>query len=157
LYWLMVVLTVVGVGLTFVVPTDETTSGPALLDPQQRTFVALVPDAAAAELRRGHPVELRVESGAVRRALPAELLTAQMTDEAGARRAGLAWSADSTVLLTGTLNRDADAAALTRTAGGGALPDGRAHGRVVVVLRSGRFVDVFLDAVSGLLGKGGDA
>jgi hypothetical protein len=143
LYWLLLALAVASLGLVFAVRTDETTSGPALVDPRERRFVALVPEAAASDLRRGDHVRLELGGGAGR-TLSASVLSAELTNEAGAHAAGFPSSAAPAVLITGVLVGDVDVAKK-------AARD--EDGQAVVVLRSKRLVDLFFDGVAGLFGR----
>jgi hypothetical protein len=147
-YWLVLALLVAGVVVTATAHTSETTSGPALIDGQTRTFVALLPSAASPELRPGQTLRLDVQdlNGPL---LPARAHTAEVADQAAIRRAGFASSSQPAVLVTGVLEADA---------GLGAVPPSSRHeGRVVVVLRSRRILDLLLRQLHGTLGKGGDA
>jgi hypothetical protein len=147
-YWIVLALVVAGVVVTWTVRTSQTTSGPALIDVQERTFVALVPGAASPELQPGQTVRLDVQ-GLEGPPLAARALKAEVADQAAIRRAGFPSSSQPAVLVTGVLGPHADV---------GALPSSPRHeGRAVVVLRSQRILDLFLRQLRGTLGKGGDA
>jgi hypothetical protein len=147
-YWLVLALLVAGVIVTATAHTSETTSGPALIDVQERTFVALVPGAASPDLQPGQTVRLQVE-GLVARPLAARALKAEVADQAAIRRAGFPSSSQPAVLVTGILGPHAEV---------GALPSSpRQGGWAVVVLRSQRILDLFLRQLQGTLGKGGDS
>jgi hypothetical protein len=147
-YWIVLALVAAGVVVTATARTSETTSGPARINVQQRTYVALVPDAASPDLRRGQLVHLQV-NGAGGRVLAARVLRARVAEPAGVRRAGFAASSQPAVLVTGLLERDADVASLAASR--------RTKGRAVVVLSSQRLLDLFLGQLRGMLGKGGDS
>jgi hypothetical protein len=147
-YWLVLALLVAGVIVTATAHTSETTSGPALIDVQQRTFVALVPGAASPDLQPDQTVRLDVQ-GLEGPPLAARALKAEVADQAAIRRAGFPSSSQPAVLVTGVLGPRADV---------GALPSSPRHeGRAVVVLRSQRILDLFLRQLQGTLGKGGDS
>jgi hypothetical protein len=147
-YWLVLALLVAGVIVTATAHTSETTSGPALIDLQERTFVALVPSAASPDLRPGQTVRLDAQ-GLKGPPLAAHALKAEVADQAAIRRAGFPSSAQPAVLVTGVLGPHADV---------GALPSSPRHeGRAVVVLRSQRILDLFLRQLQGTLGKGGES
>jgi hypothetical protein len=148
LYWVVLALVVAGVVVAATARTSETTSGPALINVQQRTFVALVPDAAAPDLRRGQLVRLQVD-GPEGRPLAARVLRAEIADQASVRRAGFASSSQPAMLVTGILAPPADVASLPWSP--------RHEGRAVVVLRSQRILDLFLRQLRGILGGGGDS
>jgi hypothetical protein len=146
-YWIVLALIVAGVIVTATAQTSETTSGPALVDVGERTFVALVPDAAAPDLQPGQLVRLDVP-GLEGPPVAAQTLKAEVADHAGIRRAGFPPSSEPAVLVTGVLAPYADVAS---------LPSGpRQEGRAVVVLGSRRLLDLFLGQLQGTLGKGGD-
>jgi hypothetical protein len=138
-------LVVAGVVITATARTSETTSGPALVKVQDRTFVAVVPNASV-NLRRGQLVRLEVDA-LERRSVAARVLKAEAADQDGVRRAGFASSTQPGMLVTGLLERRADVASLP------ASP--RPEGRAVVVLRSRRILDLFLRQLGGMLGTGG--
>jgi hypothetical protein len=147
-YWLVLALLVAGVIVTATAHTSETTSGPALIDVQERTFVALVPGAASPDLQPGQTVRLDVQ-GLEGPPLAARALKAEVADQAAIRRAGFPSSSQPAVLVTGVLGPHT---------GVGALPSSPRHeGRAVVVLRSQRILDLFLRQLRGTLGKGGDS
>ena len=147
-YWLVLALLVAGVIVTATARTSETTSGPALIDAQERTFVALVPGAASPDLQPGQTVRLDVQ-GLEGPPLAARALKAEVADQAAIRRAGFPASSQPAVLVTGVLGPRADV---------GALPSSPRHeGRAVVVLRSQTILDLFLRQLQGTLGKGGDS
>jgi hypothetical protein len=147
-YWIVLGLVVAGVVVTATARTSETTSGPALINVQERTFVALVPDAASPDLHPGQLVRLQVD-GVAGRPLAARALRAEVADQAGVRRAGFASSSQPAMLVTGVLAPHADVASLPSSP--------RHEGRAVVVLRSQRVLDLFLRQLRGMLGRGGDS
>jgi hypothetical protein len=148
LYWIVLALVVAGVVFTATARTSETTSGPALINVPERTFVALVPGAASADLQRGQFVRLQVD-GPERRSIAARVLRAEVADQAGVRRAGFDPSSQPTMLVTGVLDPHADVASLPSSP--------RHEGRAVVVLGSQRILNLFLRQLRGTLGRGGDS
>ena len=147
-YWLVLALLMAGVIVTVTAHTSETTSGPALIDLQERTFVALVPSAASPDLRPGQTVRLDAQ-GLKGPPLAAHALKAEVADQAAIRRAGFPSSSQPAVLVTGVLGPHADVASSPSSP--------RHEGRAVVVLRSQRILDLFLRQLRGTLGKGGDS
>jgi hypothetical protein len=147
-YWLVLALLVAGVIVTATAHTSETTSGPALINLEERSFVALVPGAASPDLQPGQTVRLDVQ-GLEGPPLAARALKAEVADQAAIRRAGFPSSSQPAVLVTGVLGPHADV---------GALPSSPRHeGRAVVVLRSQRILDLFLRQLRGTLGRGGES
>jgi hypothetical protein len=147
-YWIVLALVAASVIVTAVARTPETTSGPALINVPERTFVALIPGAAAPDLRRGQLVRLQLD-GPKERPLAARLLGSEVADQAGVRRAGFAPSSQPAMLVTGVLEPHADVASLPSSP--------RHQGRAVVVLGSQRILNLFLRQLRGTLGRGGDS
>jgi hypothetical protein len=146
-YWVVLVLVLAGVVVTTTVHTSKTTSGPTLINVRERTFAALVPDAASPDLHRGQVVRLELP-GATGSAVTARVLRSAVADQAGLRRAGFASSFQPGVLVTGVLEGHADVAS---------LPSSPPEGRAVIVLGSQRILDLFLGQLRGMLGESGDS
>jgi hypothetical protein len=146
LYWIVLGLVGAGVVVTATARTSETTSGPALINLQDRTFVALVPDAASADLRRGQLVRLQMD-GREGRPLTARTFRAEVADQAGVRRAGFTSSSQPAMLVTGFLAPHGEVESSPSSP--------RHEGRAVVVLRSQRVLNLFLRQLRGMLGGGG--
>lgn len=144
-YWIVLASVVAGVVATAIARTSETTSGSALIDVQERTFVALVPDAAAPDLRPGQLVRLHV-NGPEAPTLTGRVLSADVAAEARIRRAGFASSSQPATLVTGTLAPLADVTS---------LPPSPVEAQAVVVLGSRTILDLFLRQLRGTLGEGG--
>jgi hypothetical protein len=147
-YWIVLALVVAGVVVTCTARTSETTSGPALVDLEERSFVALVPNAASPDLRPGQLVRLQVE-GLVARPLAARAIKAEVADQDAVRRAGFASSSQPAMLVTGVLAPNAGVASSSSSP--------RREGRAVVVLRSQRILDLFLRQLRGTLGRDGES
>ena len=145
LYWIVLALLVAGAAVTATARTSETTSGPTLINVQERTFVALVPDAASPDLHRGQLVRLQVNG----RELTTRVRRDEVADSAGVRRAGFGSSSQPGTLVTGVLAPHADVASLPSSP--------RHEGRAVVVLRSQSILNLFLRQLGGALGGGGDS
>jgi hypothetical protein len=147
-YWIVLALVVAGVVVTWTARISETASGPALINLEERSFVALVPDAAAPDLRPGQLVRLQVE-GLVARPLAARAIKAEVADRAAIRRAGFASSSQPAMLVTGVLAPHADVASSSLSL--------RQEGRAVVLLRSQRILYLFLRQLRGTLGRDGES
>jgi hypothetical protein len=148
LYWIVLASVVAGVVVTATARTSETTSGPAVINVSQRTFAALVPDAAAPDLRSGQLVHLQLD-GREGPPLAARLLRAQVADQVRVRQAGFAESSQPAMLVTGVLDRHADVASLRSSPS--------QEGRAVVILGSQRLLSLFLRQLGGTLGRSGDS
>jgi hypothetical protein len=146
LYWLTLVLVVAAVIVVATARTSETTSGPALVDAQGRTFVAVVPNASAPDLRRGQLVRLSVP-GLEGGSLVARTDRTEVADQRRIRQAGFdSWNRPG-VLVTGAVEPHADL---------DSLPSSPSRGRAVVILRSRTVLGLFLPQVqvSGVSGGG---
>jgi hypothetical protein len=146
LYRITLALLLAGVAVAATAHTSETTSGPALINVRERTFVALVPDAAFPDLQQGQLVSLQAD-GPKGRPLAARVVSAKVADQASVSRAGFAPSSQPGTLVTGVLARAADVAS---------LPSSPQHkGRAVIVLRSQSILGLFFGQLRGVLGSGG--
>ena len=147
-YWLVLALLVAAGILTATASTSETTSGPALIDAHERTFVALVPGAASADLRPGQTVRLDAE-GLAGPPLTARVRETEVADQSDIREAGFPASTQPAVLVTGVFASHTDV---------GVLPSSpRLEGRAVIVLRTETVLDLFLRQLHGTVGKHGEA
>jgi hypothetical protein len=114
----------------------------------ERTFAALVPGAAAPDLRPGQLVRLHLD-GRKGPPLAARLFRAEVADQAGVHRAGFAPSSQPAMLVTGILEPDVDVASLPSAP--------KRQGRAVVVLGSQRILNLFLRQLRGTLVRSGDS
>jgi hypothetical protein len=144
LSWIVLALLVAGVVFAATARASETTSGPALINVQERTFVALVPGAASPDLQRGQLVRLQVD-GPEGQPLAARVLRAKAAGQAGIRRAGFA-SSQPAMLVMGVLAPHADVASLPLSP--------RHKGRAVVILGSQTILDLVFRELSGTVGGG---
>jgi hypothetical protein len=144
-YWIVLALVVAGVAFTTIARTSETTSGSAVINAQERTFVALVPDDAAPDLRPGQLVRLQM-NGPEGRTVTGQVLSAKVAGQVGLRRAGFASSSQPATLVKGVLAPQADVTS---------LPASPVEGQAVVVLGSPTILDLFLRQLRGTLGEGG--
>jgi len=138
LYWIVLALVAAGLALTLLVRIEQTTSGPARVDPQPRTFVAVLPAAAGSDLHRGHPLRLEVDAPAGPESMAASVLEVRAAEDADVRRAGFETFRQPAVLVTGVLTPDAATPARTASSSGLA-------GRAVIELGSKRAFSVFLE------------
>lgn len=145
MYWAVLVLTVAGVVATLLVRSQETTSGPARVDTDAMTFVAVVPDAAGSALRRGTRVRLD-PAHADADSLGGTVVEVTTADAATVRAEGLSPPSGPMTLLRGVV--DGEAAELSS----GSAP--AVEARAVVELRSGTVWDLLTRQGSGMLGGG---
>lgn len=144
LYWIALASVAAGVVVAGTVHISETTSGPAMINVQERTFAVFVPDSASADLQEGQLVRLQVDGSAG--PLAARVRRVEAADQAELRRAGFASSSQPGVLVTGALPSDADVASLPSAP--------QREGRAVVVLGSETILNLFLSAVGRDAGEG---
>jgi hypothetical protein len=146
LYWIVLALLVASVTFSATARVSETTSGPALINVQERTFVALVPGAASPDLQRGQLVRLQVD-GPEGPPLAARVVRAKAAGQAGIRQAGFASSSQPAMLVMGILAPHANATSVPSSP--------RRQGRAVVVLGSQSILDLLFQDLSGTMGEGG--
>jgi hypothetical protein len=141
-YWLMLALVVAGIALAATIRTQESTTGPAVVDLRSGTFSALVPVAVAADLPRARTVRLELPRGVV-------AVKVARAKPVGARTpvAGLPAPRQAAILLSGRLP------AARSGAGAGAS---RRRARMTIVLRSERVGAVVIRQLDGMLGEGGE-
>jgi hypothetical protein len=142
-YRILLLLAAGGAVLAWLLPTDESTTGPAVVDMRSGTFAALLPAASGPELSGARTVRLELPDGTrpvvvkVRHAAPAR--------PAAIRRAGLPQQDQPAILLSGRLSRGA--------ATGGWTGDGSPlHARIVVILRSASIGGVVIRQFKRMLG-----
>ena len=137
LYWAVVALVVVGLAAAYAVRTEETASGPALLDPGERSFVATLPVSAGSELDRSPDV--RIEHAD--ESLPARILRSESADSADLRGRDLPSLPGPAILVTGALIGDT-----TGPRSGSRSP---VRARVVVVTSRDRLLSTLWRGLNG--------
>jgi hypothetical protein len=141
LYWMVLVLVAAGVTLTYFANIEQTTSGFALVDPQQRTFVAVLPAVAASELQGERPLRLEVHGPAGWQDVAASTLHVEAAEDADVQRAGFNSFPRPAILVTGVLAPDTVFMVEPSSA--------RLTGRAVVALGSRRSLFVLLHGFEG--------
>jgi hypothetical protein len=141
LYWTLLALVAAGLTLTYFAPIEQTISGPALVDPQQRTFVAVLPALAGSELRGERPLRLEVRGPAGWQDVAPSTLHAEAAEDTDVQRAGFNSFPRPAILVTGVLAPDPVLMVKPSSA--------RLTGRAVVVLGSGRAFFVLLHGFEG--------
>jgi hypothetical protein len=142
-YWMTLVLLAAAVTGIFFIRTDESTSGPAMVDGRTGTVTALLPAAAGPDLAKAQGFTVTLPGGQSARITG---LHARLADVASIRRAGLVPPAQPTILLTGRLSRDAAAASVAR--------DAHLQAQASAVLRSESLADVLARQFGAMLGNG---
>jgi hypothetical protein len=135
------VLVLVAVAVIWIIRTDESTSGPAVVDGRTGTIAVLLPAVAGPDLTSSLTVTL--PSG---RSVGISGLHAQLVDDTAIRRAGLEPLTQPAILLTGQLKPGAAATLLAQ--------DAHLHYEATVVLRSESLADVLASQFGAMLGTG---
>jgi hypothetical protein len=148
LYWMVLGLLIAGLALAFLLRIEQTTSGPATIDPQQRTFVAVLPAASSSDLHRGRPLRLEVDAPEGRQTVAASVLQVRAAEVADVRRAGFETFPQPAVLVTGVLAPDAAAPA-------GTPSSSDLTGRAVVRLGSKQAFSAFVEGFDEAQGGNG--
>jgi hypothetical protein len=143
-YGLLLVLVAIGAALAWLVRTDESTTGPAVVDLGRARFSALLPAAGAPELGGARSVRLELSDGG--RPLAVRVRRARPAEERAIRRAGLPQPEQPALLLSGRLPASAP--------GGRAERGSRLRGRMVVVVRSAPVGEVAIRQLRRMLGAG---
>jgi hypothetical protein len=134
----LLLLLAVGIAACILLWTDESSSGPAVVDARSGSFSALLPAAVAQDLRSARRFKITLSHG---RSVTARVMAARIVP-ARAARAGLPPTTQPSVFLSG------------RIAGQSGV-SGRVRGRATVVLRSERLGEVVLRQFGGMLGRSG--
>jgi hypothetical protein len=142
LYWTVLALVAVGLALIFLVRIGQTTTGPALVDPQQETFVAALPAAAGSDLQQGHPLRLEVDTPTGARSVAATVQHVDAAEDADVERAGFSSFPSPAVIVRGVL-----APGTTDPPRASTSP--RMLGRAVVALGSQQAFSVFVRGFDG--------
>jgi len=123
-YCLLLALLVAGVVLATVVHASASSTGPAVVDARSATFSALVPAAAATELRAARAAYVDVPGARV----AIDVLAARLVQPDGISRGGLPPPAQASILLSGRVR--SRPAARHRLAGASHIT-----GRITIVLQ----------------------
>jgi hypothetical protein len=143
-YWITLVLLAAAVTSLFLVRTDESTSGPAMVDGRTGTVTALLPAAAGPDLPHARGFTVTLPGG---RSVRITGLHARLADAATIRRAGLVPPVQPAILLTGRL--------VGRPGPGASAAGGEpVHAQVSAVLRSESLADVLARQFAAMLGNG---
>ncbi len=136
LYWIVLGLALVGLGLAFSARVDETVSGPAQINGRIGTFLAVLPAAGGSALEEDSSLRVEVGTPTGRRGVAARALFVETADDEEVHRAGFDGFPQPAILVSGVLTPQP-----SDLAGSTSSPH---EGRAVVVLRSERAVTVLL-------------
>jgi hypothetical protein len=138
-YQRLLLLLVAAVASLWVVRTDESTSGPAVVDSRSGQVAMLLPVAVGPDLGRARTFTVALRGG---RSVRVGDLRARLADDGDARQAGLAPPAQPAILVTGRIDPGAP------TGPGTSRP-----AQVTVVLRTESLADVLARQFSAMLGR----
>jgi len=141
-YRMTLVLVVVAVAGLWVIRTDESTSGAAVIDGRTGTVAVLLPAVAGPDLASARALTVTLPGG---RSVGVSGLHAQLADDTAIRKAGLAPLTQPAVLVTGQLNPGAAVSA---------AQDVHLRTQASVVLRSESLADVLARQFRAMLGNG---
>ena len=141
-YRMMLVLVLVAVAGMWVIRTDESTTGPAVINGRTGTVAVLLPAAAGPDLASSRGLTVTLPGGKPVRVTG---LHAQLASASSIRRAGLVPPAQPAILVTGQLDPGA-AASVAR--------DAHLQAQASVVLRSEPLADVLARQFGAMLGTG---
>ena len=126
----------------WVIRTDESTSGPAVVDGRTGTVAVLLPAVAGPDLASSRGLTVTLPGG---RSVRVTGLHAQLADDAAIRKAGLVPLAQPAILVTGQLDPGAAASV---------AQDAHLQTQASVVLRSESLADVLARQFGAMLGNG---
>jgi hypothetical protein len=138
-YRMTLVLVLVAVAGMWIIRTDETTSGPAVVDGRTGTVTVLLPAVVGPDLASSRGLTVTLPG---RRSIRVSGLHAQLADDTAIRNAGLAPLTQPAILVTGQLNP------------GAAAQDAHLPAQASVVLRSESLADVLARQFGAMLGTG---
>jgi hypothetical protein len=141
-YRMTLVLVVVAVAGLWVIRTDESISGAAVVDGRTGTVVILLPAVAGPDLASSRGLTVTLPGG---RPAGVSGLHAQLAGDTAIRKAGLAPLTQPAILVTGQLDPGAAASV---------AQDGHLQTQASVVLRSEPLADVLARQFGAMLGNG---
>ena len=131
---------------TLVIHTDESASGPAVVDGRTGAVAALLPPAAGPDLASSRGISVALPGG---RSARVTGLHARLADGAAVRRAGLVPPVQPAILVTGRLSPSGPS-----RPGGSAAEAAHLRTEVSVVLRSETLASVLARQFRSMLGQG---
>ena len=130
-YRMLFVLVLLAVAAVWIIHTDESASGPAIVDGRTGAVALLLPAAVGPDLASSREFTVALPGG---RSVGIIGLHAQLADNTAIRKAGLAPSAQPAILVTGQLTPGVGAASV--------LLDAHVRTQAFVVLRSESLADL---------------
>lgn len=142
-YRMALVLIVVAVACLWIVHTDESASGPAVVDGRTGTVTLLLPAEVGQDLASAQEFTVALPDG---RSAGVSRLHAQLANDAAARKAGLAPPTQPAILVTGQLNPGGGAASVAQ--------DAHLRTQVTVLLRSESLADLLARQFHAMISNG---
>lgn len=142
-YRMTLVLVVVAVASLWVIHTDESSTGPAIIDGRTGTVVLLLPAAAAPDLPSSRELIVTLPGG---RSVRISGLHVQLTSNTAIRQAGLVPLTQPAILVTGQLSPGVGAVSVAR--------DAHVQTQASVVLRSESLAGLLARQFHAMLGSG---
>jgi hypothetical protein len=136
---------------TLVIHTDESASGPAVVDGRTGTVAALLPAAAAPDLASSQRFTVSLPDG---RSVRISGLHARLADGSTIRQAGLVPPAQPAILVTGRLSSGVPIGAPAGASAGPAAQTAHLRAELSVVLRSESLASVLARQFKSMLGQG---
>jgi hypothetical protein len=142
-YRMTLVLVLVAVAGLWIIHTDESTTGPAIVDGRTGTVTLLLPAAVGQDLASSQKLTVGLPGG---RSVAISGLHGQLADDTVIRKAGLTPLAQPAILVTGRLNTGAAAAP--------AVQDAQLRTQVSVMLGSESLADLLGRQFHAMLSNG---
>jgi hypothetical protein len=142
-YRMLFVLVLVAAGALWVIHTDESASGPAIVDGRTGTVAFLLPAVVGPDLTSSQEFTVALPGGG---SVGISGLHAQLADDSAIRKAGLAPLTQPAILVTGQLNPGAGAASVRQ--------DAHVRTQASVVLRSESLADLLGRQFQAMLSNG---
>lgn len=142
-YRLALVLVVAAIASLWLIWTDESASGPAVVDGRTGTVAALLPATVGPDLAGSRGLTVALPSG---RPVRVSILHVQLADDTAIRTAGLAPPTQPAILVTGRLPEDTSARSVAQ--------DAHLSTQVSVVLRAESLADVLGRQFRAILSQG---
>jgi hypothetical protein len=142
-YRMLFVLVFAAVAAIWVIHTDESVSGPAIVDGRTGTVALLLPAVVGPDLASAHEFTVALPSGGFVRISG---LHAELADDSAIREAGLAPLTQPAILVTGQLNPGAGTASIRQ--------DSYVRTQALVMLRSESLADLLGRQFQAMLSNG---
>lgn len=142
-YRLALILVVGAIASLWLIRTDDSASGPAVIDGRTGMVAALLPTVVGPDLASSRGLTVALPSG---RSVRVSILHAQLANDTAIRNAGLAPATQPAILVTGRLIEERSALPVAR--------DAHLPSQASVVLRSESLADILGGQFSAMLGQG---